>query len=233
MNITWDTDNYTENIKHFKKIDGIKAIMAYVLIMASAFFQGWIYTTDLSTFVLSTSQIWISLVLIVVFIVYLIASKEHLSSIGIHTENIYQSVKMGFVGGIVMLVLQAVMFMIQGASSVSVHPPVLLSWGIFVICAFEEEIVFRGYIQTRLAGLITTRWVAAAVNAVLFLSIHYPVRWVVSGHFSLLELSVVYVIMLLALHYFCDAVYRKTNCLWGAVILHIIYNAVGTMVIFY
>ncbi|WP_431190405.1 CPBP family glutamic-type intramembrane protease [Blautia wexlerae] len=40
-----------------------------------------------------------------------------------------------------------------------------------------------------------------------------------------------YIVSLLALHFFCDAVYKRTNCLWGAVILHIIYNAVGAMII--
>ncbi|MFR3200958.1 MULTISPECIES: type II CAAX prenyl endopeptidase Rce1 family protein [Blautia] len=40
-----------------------------------------------------------------------------------------------------------------------------------------------------------------------------------------------YIVSLLALYFFCDAVYKRTNCLWGAVILHIIYNAVGAMII--
>lgn len=40
-----------------------------------------------------------------------------------------------------------------------------------------------------------------------------------------------YIVSLLVLHFFCDAVYKRTNCLWGAVILHIIYNAVGAMII--
>ena len=64
-----------------------------------------------------------------------------------------------------------------------------------------------------------------------FLSIHYPVKWVVSGAVSFDVLSAVYIVLLLALHFFCDAVYKRTNCLWGAVILHIIYNAVGAMII--
>ena len=71
----------------------------------------------------------------------------------------------------------------------------------------------------------------SGINSVLFLSIHYPVKWVVSGAVSFDVLSAVYIVLLLALHFFCDAVYKRTNCLWGAVILHIIYNAVGAMII--
>lgn len=69
------------------------------------------------------------------------------------------------------------------------------------------------------------------INSVLFLSIHYPVKWVVSGAVSFDVLSAVYIVLLLALHFFCDAVYKRTNCLWGAVVLYIIYNAVGAMII--
>lgn len=71
-------------------------------------------------------------------------------------------------------------------------------------------------------------------NSVLFLSIHYPVKWVVSGAVSFDVLSIIssiYIVSLLDLHFFCDAVYKRTNCLWGAVVLHIIYNAVEAMII--
>lgn len=86
-------------------------------------------------------------------------------------------------------------------------------------------------IQTRLSGLINSQWIVGIINSVLFLSIHYPVRWVVSGAVSFDVLSAVYIVSLLAWHFFCDAVYKRTNCLWGVVILHIIYNAVGAMII--
>ena len=71
----------------------------------------------------------------------------------------------------------------------------------------------------------------SGINSVLFLSIHYPVKWVVSGTVSFDVLSAVYIVSLLALHFFCDTIYKRTNCLWGAVILHIIYNVVGAMII--
>ena len=53
----------------------------------------------------------------------------------------------------------------------------------------------------------------------------------VFGAISFDVLSAVYIVSLLALHFFCDAVYKKTNCLWGAILLHIIYNAVGAMIL--
>ena len=81
------------------------------LIMCSAFFQGWLYTTNANVFVLNLSQIWIPLILTAGFFLFFYCSKENIRSIGI--------------------------------------------------------------------------------NSVLFLSIHYPVKWVVSGAVSFDVLSII------------------------------------------
>ena len=225
----WTSEKYKNNLMEYEKRDGIKAIIIYCLIMGSAFFHGWLYTTNANIFVLNLSQILIPLVLIAVFFCFFYCSKENIRSIGINSDNIWNSIGLGFAGGFLLLTIQTVLFMIQG-KSISFTSPQLLNWVIFLFAAFEEEILFRGYIQTRLFGLINGQWIVSIINSVLFLSIHYPVKWVVSGAVSFDVLSAVYIISLLALHFFCDAVYKRTNCLWGAVILHIIYNAVGAMI---
>ena len=211
--MSWVNIQYESNLRKKDKRDGMKALAVYCLIMCSAFFQGWLYTTNAKIFVLNLSQIWIPLILTAGFFWFFYCSKG-----------------LGLAGGFLLLTIQTVLFMIQG-KSISFTSPQLLNWVIFLFAAFEEEVLFRGYIQTRLSGLISSQWIVGIINSVLFLSIHYPVRWVVSGAVSFDVLSAVYIISLLALHFFCDAVYKRTNCLWGAVILHIIYNAVGVMII--
>lgn len=226
----WVNEQYKMNLNSFNKVDGIKAIVVYILIMASCFFQGWLYTTDASIALLNSSQIWIPLLLSVMFIGYMTLMKEKLCSIGITIDNFIQSIIYGGFGGCILLVLQAVLMKLQGGE-LSIEVPLLMNWIVFIIAAFEEEIIFRGYIQTRLSGLVRRQWVVGIMNAILFLLIHYPVRWVATGVISIFELSSDYVISLLVLHYSCDAVYKKTNCLWGAFVLHFIYNAVGAMIV--
>lgn len=228
--MSWVNIQYESNLRKNDKRDGMKALAVYCLIMCSAFFQGWLYTTNAKIFVLNLSQIWIPLILTAGFFLFFYCSKENIRSIGINSDNIWNSIGLGFAGGFLLLTIQTVLFMIQG-KSLSFTSPQLLNWVIFLFAAFEEEVLFRGYIQTRLSGLINSQWIVGIINSVLFLSIHYPVKWVVSGAVSFDVLSAVYIVLLLALHFFCDAVYKRTNCLWGAVILHIIYNAVGAMII--
>lgn len=213
----------------YVKCDGLKALLTYCLIMCSAFFHGWLYTINASAFVLDSSQVWIPLIIVTIFFCFF-CCKENIRSIGINSDNIRTSLLLGFAGGFLLLAIQTALYMVQGKSLSFTHPE-LLNWFIFIFAAFEEEILFRGYIQTRMFGLINSQLIVGIINSVLFLSIHYPVRWVVSGTVYLGALSTVYIISLLALHFFCDAIYKKTNCLWGSVLLHIIYNAVGAMIL--
>ena len=228
--MSWVNIKYQSNLVKNDKKAGMKAIAVYWLIMCSTFFQGWLYTTDANDFVLNSSQIWIPLILTAIFFCFLHCSKESIRSIGINSDNTWSSIGLGFAGGFLLLSIQTALFMIQG-KSISVTDPQLLNWVIFLFAAFEEEVLFRGYIQTRLSGLLNSQLLVGIINSVLFLSIHYPVRWIVSGTVSFDVLSSVYIVSLFALHFFCDAVYKRTNCLWGAVLLHIIYNAVGAMIL--
>ena len=173
--------------------------------MAGAFFQGWLYTTDASVFLLNSSQIWIPMTMAILFLCFFIYNKEKISSIGIN---------LGSIGGFLLLAIQTTLFVVQGKEA-SFTSFLLMNWIIFFFSALEEEVLFRGYIQTRLSGLINSQLVIGSINSILFLSIHYPTRWVVSGRVSFNALPAVYIISLLALHFFCDAVYKRTNCLWG------------------
>lgn len=229
--IKWIDEQYLNNLRYYNKGDGLKAIVVYAFMMISGCLQGWLYTTNVSVAILNLSQICIPLIGIVIFMVYFAISKEKIYTIGLNLENIKQSAVLGIIGGVLLLSLQTLFLCMMNGSGVSVILPAGINWIIFPVAAFEEEIIFRGYMQTRLLGLIKKQWLTGVFNALFFLSIHYPVKWVVSGRISFFDLSVVYVISLLALHYFCDLVYKKTNCIWGAVILHTIYNAVGAMIV--
>ena len=78
----------------------------------------------------------------------------------------------------------------------------------FLIGAIEEEIIFFGYIQTRLTGIIRQDLLCSFCTALLFLAMHYPIHWGVGG-FSLSSLSLYHVICLIILHFVCDFYIRK------------------------
>ena len=55
----WTSEKYKNNLMEYEKRDGIKAIIIYCLIMGSAFFHGWLYTTNTSVLVLNLSLIYL------------------------------------------------------------------------------------------------------------------------------------------------------------------------------
>ena len=61
--MSWVNIQYESNLRKNDKRDGMKALAVYCLIMCSAFFQGWLYTTNAKIFVLNLSQIWIPLIM--------------------------------------------------------------------------------------------------------------------------------------------------------------------------
>lgn len=227
----WVNDDYSHNLRIYEKRDARKAIIVYCLILGSAFFQGWLYTTNLNVYVLNLSQIGIPLLITILFLYFFHNSRENISSIGIHAKNLKKSIISGIAGGVLLLAIQILLYIIQGKSISFTINQLFLNWVIYIVAGFEEEILFRGYIQTRMSGLINSQLVISIINSLLFLLINYPVRWVVSGMITIHVLSFTYIICLIVLHFFCDAVYKRTNCLWGSVVLHIIYNAVGAMII--
>ncbi|MFR5452819.1 MAG: hypothetical protein ACLTIG_16530 [Roseburia hominis] len=74
--MNWVNVQYKSNLRKYEKKDGMKALVTYCLIMCSAFFQGWLYTTNANIFVLNLSQILIPLVLIAVFFCFFTVVKR-------------------------------------------------------------------------------------------------------------------------------------------------------------
>ena len=106
--------------------------------------------------------------------------KEKLSSIGFSTKNLYRNIYFGLGLGVVFAVLGVltnywkyggIAFATFGLTGAS------LLWLMFLslATAFSEEILFRGYIFTRLLKIGKNGWMATIVSALLFALIHLPI----------------------------------------------------------
>lgn len=221
---------YRENLKNFNTIDGIKAISLYIIYILILFVQGFTYTTSLSLDILNTLQIIFPIFILIIGIVFIVLSKDKLYTVGLTKTKLLQSLIIGMILAVILIIGMAVYYRVVENVSVGIIYPTLGAFGIFVIAATQEEIIFRGYIQTRLTGIINEPIICSFCTALLFLVMHYPTRWVVGG-FSFNSLSLYYVINLIVLHFVCDFVYKKTNCLWGAIILHFLYNIGQSMLV--
>lgn len=221
---------YNENLKRFGAIDGMKAIVLYGIFIIVLIIQSLTYMSNLSVEILNGLQIIFPLLLLVVGILFVVLSKEKLCTVGLNGTRVLQSLLWGVLLAICLLIGMVIYFRFIENVAVGVIAPAISSLGIFFIGAFEEEIVFRGYIQSRLTGIIKKPVLCSLCTGFLFLLMHYPAKWMVTG-FSLFTLPLYYVVCLVLLHFVCDFVYKKTNCLWGAIGLHFLYNIGQSMLI--
>ena len=99
--------------------------------------------------------------------------------------------------------------------------------------SLSEEVVFRGYMNTRISGIIKKQWIVIIVVGLLFTLMHFPYRMIAYG-MSLSELTIgnlFWLIDLFIMHVVLSFIYAKTKSLYGAIIPHWISNLASTIVI--
>ena len=155
--------------------------------------------------------------------------KAGISSLGIKKVNLIRSLTAGLIGGAAYIVVGDVL------------PAIMYGWGleppgyifsrlayfIFLIALFEE-IIFRGYIQTRLYGLIKNDVLAVSTGALMFSLMHAPAQ-LASGNRVFDASFVLWLAFTFIMHIVFTALYRKFNSAAGPVIFHALWNFRGEM----
>lgn len=102
-------------------------------------------------------------------------SHEPLRSIGISRTNLWQSALIGFVFVILMFYMQNV-DILETLKGFEQRQGIRLIY--FAFIGFEEEIVFRGYLQTRLVSWLG-KWRGWGLASVIMAVSHFPLRMVI------------------------------------------------------
>ena len=223
---------YCEQIEKYDLVSGIKVIVLYSIYILIICVQGILYGTDLSNVILSRLDLIVPVIILMIGMVFIKGDHQGFNSIGLTVRRLPISMAGGIGLAAILLISMFLYFSIYEQKSMSIQVPALYPSIFFLIGAVEEELVFRGYIQTRLAGAIKNEALCIFITAILFVFIHYPLRWVVANEISLQSLSMFHIVYLIALHLACSLVYKKTNCLYGAICLHYLYNLGQSIFVF-
>lgn len=229
----WTSIDYRSAHAAYDWRDGAKACALYVFTMLALFVQGRLYLSSLSTGILASLNIVRPLVSLMATLVIVWISRERVASIGVTCRRFGESLALG-------LALSCLLSFALGACERIATGLPFAGFGVasafslltFAVGALEEELCFRGYISTRLTGFFHNALLASIVTSVLFLLSHYVIFWSVSGQISFDSISATRLVLILLLHFACDAVYQRTNCIWGAVALHFLYNVTSGMLQF-
>ncbi|MDF2541403.1 MAG: Abortive infection protein [Herbinix sp.] len=155
-------------------------IIFSVIIIGSVYVVIFPYFSKyLSTLGITVEQSSIYILFTVIVIWAVLHHKESLPSIGITKVNLIKSCILGLLLGIVFCVLNQFLSKTnQGIQILSVESLIMFLQFIFV--GFGEEIIFRGYLQSRLVA-----WLGLGkgllITAIIFSFFHLPNHLIMSG----------------------------------------------------
>lgn len=99
----------------------------------------------------------------------------------------------------------------------------------FALIALPEELIFRGYIQTRITGLVRSKFAAVVVTGLLFSLMHIPFQLSAHGmtYSGYLLQMYPHLLMVFGMHFYFTYLYTRTNNIWGTVLCHALIDFIG------
>lgn len=174
----------------------------------------------------------LNILMIIVTILFIKIRKDSFSSIGIYSGKWKLSCLIGLILAAVFFYTNCLSHVIDGADFVEIKD--IIKFVVYYLTvALCEEIVFRGYIGTRLYGFIKNQYLVILTSGILFIIMHFPYRMIVYG-MTISDLTIFnmgWIIDLFITHIVLTFIYLKTNSLYGSIISHWMSNLAYNLVL--
>jgi len=214
-------ERYKITVNNYTRIDGFCAIIAYLLIMFVYYIIGGIYAQKSLNL---ASQV--NLLLAVLCVVYVLVRKQTMESIGFGKRNLIKSIKLGVVFGLIIFLINVIPGVLSGRQFNSVSKLGSSFFYYFIIIGLVEEILFRGFIQTRIYALCKKPIVAILITAFMFMSMHIPFQMGIAQMDLLTYIFNNFVTLMFTFiwHIVFNFMYSKYNSIAAPLVFHTIMN---------
>ena len=209
---------YNDNLKKYDKKDGMLAILLFAIIIIMYALLGILYKNN--SFIKDNIKIigcLFNLLLIIVTILFVKLRKQGLETIGLKGRW-KLSIILGGVLSLFYFYCNCLDHLINGEKLISITS-ILFLMVYFLLVGICEELVFRGYIGTRLNGLFKNKYIVIIVTGILFVVMHFPYR-MTAANMSLSDFDIGWLINLFIFHLIMSFIYMKTNSIYGSIIPH-------------
>lgn len=224
-----------DETNNYKAIDSVLAIILYLFVMLVAFSTGRIiisfpevFNTDLSIFlILGISNLSIMAILLL-FCHY---RKQSIRTIGIRKDNIAKSLAIGGIVSIIIIIDKGVLSSVSFSTikdNGSLIVMKIIHFLIFV--ALTEEVVFRGYISSRL--IHRNRKLSVLISGIMFSLMHIPFNLVINQISLATYISGVglQLVTMVIAHVLLQWLYSKYDNFAGPTLIHFVLNFSGWLV---
>ena len=213
-------DSYKEHITKFDSSDGFLALGIIVTYFVVMTISGIIvqYISQLQITIIGGG---INVFFVVLVLLCLKMRHQGIETIGLKEGNITLSFVLGGA-------LAAILFFCNCLSNVLFEhqtfigfADILIYLGYFFTVGLAEEVLFRGYFQTRLHSVLKHILLDVLVTGVLFVLMHFPFR-MVAYDMSFWEIisNVRYMADLFITHLILSYIRIKSDSLYGAILPH-------------
>lgn len=166
----------------------------------------------------------VNLLFVLICIITVRRKKQGLSSLGLAREHAGHSCKTGLICAAAIILLNGILPGIVHNGTLAA-PGSLLMWLLYymVLIAIPEEIIFRGYLLTRLEAGLQSGKKAIFLSGLLFVLIHIPYQFLTSGMHPavyLLNGNLFTLFMTFIWHLVFCWIFKKTQSLYGAILFH-------------
>jgi membrane protease YdiL (CAAX protease family) len=211
-------ENYNEEVKQYNVVDGFLAFGLFILLYVSYYFLGYLY---------QVKKIYLgellNIALEIITIVTVKLRGQKISSVGITKYKLKKTVIVGCITGLLLLLTGSLIpGIIQGREWNSPLTILYKIFYFFIIIGFVEELVFRGFIQTRLHGLIQNEIAVTVVTGILFSLMHIPFQMALYNMktFQYISNNTGTLLLLFFWHIVFAFLYKKFNSIVTGTLFH-------------
>ena len=218
LEVIKSNNEYNDNLKRYDKKDGMLAILLFLIIILMYALLGILYKNN--SFIKDNIKVigcLFNLLLIIITILFVKLRKQGLGTIGLKGRW-KLSVIIGGVLSLFYFYCNCLDHLIHGEKLIPITS-ILFLMMYFLLVAICEEFVFRGFIGTRLNGLIKNKYIVIIVTGFLFVVMHFPYR-MIAANMSLSDFDIGWLINLFIFHLIMTFIYMRTNSVYGSIIPH-------------
>jgi len=173
--------------------------------------------------------IYVNILLIILVLFFLYIRKQNISSIGISKQSLFYSTFVGFFVGALYFFLIRKHYdiaVLDGLSILTEHFIFVFIFNLLLV-SITEELIFRGFVQTRMSFVIKSKLISLLLVAIIFSLSHVPFHAASQG-VSLFEyvnhFGVFYFSKLIMQHIVLVLLYRAFNSIAGPITYHTMVN---------
>jgi membrane protease YdiL (CAAX protease family) len=238
--------SFDEEVKDFRPKDGIAAIayffynMLILYLFGLLIFKTRIYSefrtySNISNDMIYRFIFYIPIVILQLAPVFIFAKarKQDLRSLGLKKDKILKSIFLGIIFSIPFNLPVIIGAINQEGKILSLTNLIFTFMYFFIEIALVEEISFRGFIQTRIQGLIKNKWLSIFVVGIMFALMHIPFQ-IIRASMPLGDFIVqdsFHLIFTFAIHVYLVYIYTRDNNIISSSITHTLIDFIPSIFI--